>query len=276
MFDGDIVSVLPRHSTDFERALEQASLWVIQNSEIVDVWNPDTCPERFLPWLAWSVSVDEWDASWSLARKREVIRNSVAIHRLKGTPGAVRRAIAARGYSSKISEWFMTGDAVHTFRLDAFSPAPINEFGGSQQKALDELVRIINSTKAARSHLAELRIGYLYGMKNRLATVSAAAIRLHGKSEAHRPITNASRSCSFITTATSAVSIRGNTNFERRSVSIVGQHRLIEYAGCAVRFCGLATATQTPRHFHAIQSTANGGTVAIRVTGHAFAQRYSQ
>ncbi len=27
-------------------------------------WHPQTCPEALLPWLAWSLSVDEWDESW--------------------------------------------------------------------------------------------------------------------------------------------------------------------------------------------------------------------
>lgn len=109
MFDGDIVSVLPRHSTDFERALEQASLWVIQSSEVVDVWNPETCPERFLPWLGWGLSVDEWDANWPVSTKREVVATSIAVHRRKGTVGSILLAMEAMGYGDcRITEGWQT------------------------------------------------------------------------------------------------------------------------------------------------------------------------
>ncbi|MBG8794166.1 phage tail protein I [Salmonella enterica subsp. enterica] len=29
------------------------------------MWNPATCPIRFLPYLAWAFSVDRWDESWT-------------------------------------------------------------------------------------------------------------------------------------------------------------------------------------------------------------------
>lgn len=158
MFDGDILSVLPRHSTEFERALEQASLWVIRNSEIVDVWNPDKCPKQFLPWLAWSVSVDEWDAAWSVERKRDIIRSSVAIHRLKGTKGAVRRALEAMGFGPEIVEWFENGGAVHTFDVEAYAN-DVFEAGFTIGPELYNLVlRQIDHVKPARAHFT-LKIG---------------------------------------------------------------------------------------------------------------------
>lgn len=158
MFDPEITSVLPPHSTGFERALEQASLWVIQNSEIVDVWNPETCPARFLPWLAWSVSVDEWDASWGADKKRDVIRQSVAVHRVKGTKGAVRRALEAMGFGPEITEWFENGGAVHTFDVDAFADDVIATGFPIGPELYAAVARQIEHVKPARSHFS-LRIG---------------------------------------------------------------------------------------------------------------------
>lgn len=158
MFDAEITSVLPPHSTELERALEQASLWVIQNSEIVDVWNPDTCPPRFLPWLAWSVSVDEWDASWSEAKKRAVIRQSVAVHRVKGTKGAVRRALEAMGFGPEITEWFENNGEVHTFDIDAFADDVIDLGFQIGPELYAAVARQIDHVKPARSHF-DLRIG---------------------------------------------------------------------------------------------------------------------
>ena len=168
MFD-EITTVLPRHSTDFERALEQASLWVVRNSEIVDIWNPDSVPAKFLPWLAWSVSVDEWGANWSAERKRDSIRNSIAIHRLKGTKGAVRRALDAMGFGADMVEWFEDGSPTHTFRIDAFADE-VRGAGYEIGPALYEAIsRQIDHAKPARSHFT-LRIGEQFKQRVSLRT----------------------------------------------------------------------------------------------------------
>ena len=148
MFD-DIVSVLPRQSTEFERVLEQASLWVIENSEIVDIWNPDTCPPRFLPWLAWSVFVDEWDSTWTDAKKCNVIRESVAVHRLKWTKGAVHRALEAMGFGTEITDWF---------DIDAYADDVIDTGFNAGPELYATVSRQIDHVKPVRSHY-DLRIG---------------------------------------------------------------------------------------------------------------------
>ena len=157
MFD-KITSVLPRHSTEFERALEQASMWVIRHSEIVDVWNPETAPPKFLPWLAWSVSVDEWNSGWTNDHKREVIRQSIAIHRLKGTKGAVSRALEAMGFGTEIKEWFENGGASHTFDVEAFADDVFEAGFTISPEIYDMVVRQIDHVKPARSHFT-LKIG---------------------------------------------------------------------------------------------------------------------
>lgn len=65
-----------------------------------DLWNPDNCPAALLPWLAWGLSVDEWDSAWSDAEKRAVIKASVEVHRLKGTVWSIRRILAVAGYGA--------------------------------------------------------------------------------------------------------------------------------------------------------------------------------
>lgn len=94
-------TLLPPNATVAERALEGAT------SRISDVpvkvresWDPDTCPVDLLPWLAWTYSVDEWDPAWSEDVKRAVIRTSYAQHRIKGTVGSVKSALAAAGFGA--------------------------------------------------------------------------------------------------------------------------------------------------------------------------------
>jgi len=159
MFD-DVATVLPPHSTDLERALEQASLWVIRNSEVVDIWNAETAPERFLPWLAWSVSVDYWDSNWPVEIKRKVILESHVIHRLKGTRGAVRRALGAMGFDTDIVEWFEAGGTgqPYTFRIDAYADDVFSAGYNIDAALLARLTRIIGHVKPVRAHF-HLRIG---------------------------------------------------------------------------------------------------------------------
>jgi phage tail P2-like protein len=105
------VSLLPISASPRERALltaELARLSVHTPERIATIWNPATCPAALLPWLAWAVSVDVWDATWSEATKRAVIAAAPAVHRLKGTRVAVRRALDALRIRTDIVEWWET------------------------------------------------------------------------------------------------------------------------------------------------------------------------
>lgn len=74
---------------------------------IATLWDPMNCPAGILPWLAWALSVDDWDADWPEGTKRNAIAASIAIHRRKGTPRAVKDALAAAGYgTAKLIERF--------------------------------------------------------------------------------------------------------------------------------------------------------------------------
>ena len=95
----EFISFLPPNRTRLEGALEQSirlgkpDITMIQN-----LMNPETCPAHLLGWLAWAFSVDVWDATWTEAVKREVIKLSVSIHRIKGTLGSVRRILTTIGF----------------------------------------------------------------------------------------------------------------------------------------------------------------------------------
>lgn len=109
----DAVSLLPGNASAGERALEQATARVgAVPVPVGDLWDPDTCPVPLLGWLAWAMSVDDWDPNWSPDAKRAVIQASYDVHRRKGTPGAVKEALRAAGYGdSTLIERFGWGDA---------------------------------------------------------------------------------------------------------------------------------------------------------------------
>lgn len=101
--------LMPPNSTAVERAFDSVAALRITNvrAPLRDLWNPASCPQHLLPWLAWALSVDEWDETWSQSQMRDVIAASVGVHRRKGTPGAVKRALVSAGYGDAelIESW---------------------------------------------------------------------------------------------------------------------------------------------------------------------------
>lgn len=148
--------LLPHNATAQERAISEAvaRLGAVP-TPIRDVWNADTCPPALLAWLAWAFSVDQWDASWTVAQQREVIRRSVEVHRYKGTIGAVRDALAALLIDAQVQEWFNQTPAAdpYTFRL----LLEVDQAGIDQATAA-ALLGVIERTKNLRSHLAEVAL----------------------------------------------------------------------------------------------------------------------
>ncbi len=105
--------LLPPNATPAERAFSLATGRDMP-VPIKQLWSPATCPAAVLPWLAWALSVDEWDSTWPVETQRQVIAASIEQHRKKGTVGALRRALQRLGYEVEIDE--ATGVA-YTFRL---------------------------------------------------------------------------------------------------------------------------------------------------------------
>ena len=93
-----VPSLLPPSSTVLERAIEQTQARFSPAMIVPTLWNAESCPTKILPYLAWALSVDEWDHGWSDAKKRAVILESRTIHQHKGTPFAIRRALTSIGH----------------------------------------------------------------------------------------------------------------------------------------------------------------------------------
>lgn len=147
--------LLPPNATAQERALAGATARVSDVPVAIrDVWRPDDCPEALLPWLAWALSVDAWNNAWSAAQKRAAIQASFAVHRAKGTLGAVRRAVEALGYQLAVVEWFQESPpgAPYTFRVEITAPD-----GGLTLAEIERVEAVINQAKNVRSHMAGVR-----------------------------------------------------------------------------------------------------------------------
>lgn len=93
-------TLLPANASPQEVALDLATARIAAPpaERIGTIWNPETCPAPLLPWLAWALSVDEWDGNWPEERQRAVIAASVQVHRRKGTVASVKEALVAAGW----------------------------------------------------------------------------------------------------------------------------------------------------------------------------------
>ncbi|WP_455852547.1 phage tail protein I, partial [Pantoea endophytica] len=147
-------SLLPPGSSALERRLAQACSGISGlNVPLRDLWNPDTCPVNFLPYLAWAFSVDRWDESWAESVKRKVVKDAFYIHQHKGTVSAIRRVVEPLGYLIRVIEWWKTNDAPGTFRLDV---GVLDT--GITEEMYHELERVIADAKPCSRHLIGLSI----------------------------------------------------------------------------------------------------------------------
>lgn len=87
-------TLLPNNASPLERAVSTSIGRFAPAARVPTLWDAARCPLALLPHLAWALAVDDWDATWGEERKRAAIANALYIHRHKGTPAAIRRALA--------------------------------------------------------------------------------------------------------------------------------------------------------------------------------------
>lgn len=90
--------LLPPNSTQLEHAQAASSDVDQLPVELRTLWSAEHCPAAFLPYLAWALSVDFWDMATTEAQQRALIAGAIAWHRKRGTPWAIKQALAAIGY----------------------------------------------------------------------------------------------------------------------------------------------------------------------------------
>ena len=149
-------TLLPLSATKQERDIELsiARAGRVSTKEMRATWDADTCPASLLPWLAWAMSVDTWDSSWTEEQKRGAIRNSFLIHKVKGTLAAVKRALAAVSFSSELIEWFNDAEPdadPYTFRIEVYA-----DDVSISDAIYNQIISLINQSKNVRSHMRRI------------------------------------------------------------------------------------------------------------------------
>jgi len=164
-------TLLPSNARPQETALDCAAaarIGRIDLSVLRRLKDPETCPADLLPWLAWEYSVDTWSADLTEAHRRAVIAAAPALHRIKGTPAAVRLALEAIGLAGvEIQEgrpvlyadgsWIANGSEVlHGGHWALFSVEADLGKGGLDTGRIAQIKQAITRAKNARSHLYAL------------------------------------------------------------------------------------------------------------------------
>lgn len=90
-------SLLPPNTSPLERNLEQAMRFDLP-VPIRELWSIEDCPDHLLPWLGWTLGVDFWALADTPRKRRDLIKNAIAWHKKRGTPWAIRQALATIGY----------------------------------------------------------------------------------------------------------------------------------------------------------------------------------
>lgn len=115
--------------------------------------------------LAWGFHVDAYDSLADDVEKRRMIKNSLLIHKFKGTAFSVRKIVeGVFGDAGTIQEWFQySGDPYH-FRVDVYCQSR-GVTAAEQLRAL----QLVNAGKNLRSELDGIRLILTQGVSKAAA-----------------------------------------------------------------------------------------------------------
>ncbi|KZN65630.1 tail protein [Pseudoalteromonas luteoviolacea CPMOR-1] len=147
---------LQGNTSELELALEHCSDRIL-NIPVShkQLWDPWTCPVRFLPWLADSLSVDVWDSAWPEHVQRKVIADSVPRHRYKGTISAVNNALKVLNAKIELQEWWQYGGVPHSAKLLAIANENLDSNGSTflSPKLQGQMWQSVVATKPMRTNI---------------------------------------------------------------------------------------------------------------------------
>lgn len=148
----DVGLIIAPNSTLLEKSLCQAIIEHDIPVEISKQQNVDLADEKWLKYLAWEFSVDDWNSAWDIRIKRQQIRESMVVHRHKGTVGAIKRIIGAFGGNAVLREWWqmVPKGPRGTFKI-TLSFADIGEIKPGAEY-LNNILRMIDASKRESQH----------------------------------------------------------------------------------------------------------------------------
>lgn len=120
--------------------------------------------EAVIDLLAWQWHVDFYEPTLGIGVKRRLVRESIAMHRIKGTKAAVELALRMTRHTGDVIEWFEYGGKPYCFQVSGIRADSVHPDG------LRSLLRLIYAMKNERSWLENIdfvrpvRIDMYYGV----------------------------------------------------------------------------------------------------------------
>ena len=121
---------------------------IVDNLNLID--KIDVLPEEIVNLLAWQWHVDYYDNTLPLQNKRRLVKESIRVHKTKGTAWAVENVVKSALGDSRIEEWYEYEGEPYHFRIIC-NKNTVGNISGSK------VIEAINSVKNVRSHLDEVR-----------------------------------------------------------------------------------------------------------------------
>ena len=117
-----ILSTFPLASDKDQLALAQAVadhlVDLYRDTDLLSIYaRIDELPEDLLDILAYDFKIDWWDKGFTVAEKRQLMKDSWEVHRHLGTKGSVETAISAI-YTTKVREWYDYGGKPYHYKLE--------------------------------------------------------------------------------------------------------------------------------------------------------------
>lgn len=134
------------------KQLQKTALLIRDNAGIF--YRIDELGELMLDILASDLHVDWYDYGADIDEKRKLIKNSVAIHRMAGTPAGLRLAIESTHNEIELEEWFDYGGDPFYFRVG------INIIDPEKEINQGRLLNIVRTYKPVRAHLEDEAIAF--------------------------------------------------------------------------------------------------------------------
>lgn len=150
-------NLLPYNASPLERDISDVAARVNDIPvDIASIWNPMTCPIALLPWLAWSLSIDNWRPEWGDDEKRAAVASAIEDQRHKGTRRTVQSVLESFDSLLSIVEWFEQSPAGTPYTFEVILPLIDGDgvAGGtrvSEQFVLD-IVQAVSRAKPVRAH----------------------------------------------------------------------------------------------------------------------------
>lgn len=116
----------------------------------------DELSEEVLDELAWQFNISEYNTTYDISVKREIVKGCMVSHYRRGTVKAVEDATVKIFGEATIMEWFDYGGEPYHFKVYTSNYSASDEM-------LADLERVIKETQSIRSRLEEAVIDILQG-----------------------------------------------------------------------------------------------------------------